>query len=219
MAYARVILSALLGIIWISAKKILEGDFVFEAPAHRAFFGGAGEAEEIARLVSDISEPIEGIETGEHRPDAVLLVGEFARCGDVIDNAIELDAWLELRMEPHARLPGKEERRRVAAVVAHLLAAKEVERVERVLTEEVGHLLLHHGTEGDCVGVGARGGVRIFGEEAEIGPVFPLRRELKEVLERRRLVAQVLAGGRGPLALEPDLPERGRPDLDFVRIA
>src|SRR5215472_15203800 len=161
MVYARRILLALPGIIWIGAKKILERDFVFEAPAHRAFFGGAREAEEIARLVPDIAEAIEGIETGEHRSDAVLLVGEFARCGDVIDNAIELDARLELRMEPHARLPGKEERRRVAAVVTHLLAEKEVERVERVLTEEVRHLLLHHGTEGEGVGVGPRGGVRI----------------------------------------------------------
>src|ERR1700730_8437970 len=82
--------------------------FEFEAPAHRAFLGGAGQAELIAHFVFDLAVTAHAVEAGDDGADAVLLLGELAGFFEIGEPAVELDAGLEQGIEPQPRLPSGE---------------------------------------------------------------------------------------------------------------
>src|SRR5262245_42095090 len=84
-------------------------DLEFEAGTHGDFFGLRGGAEQVSRLVhefaraKDIRQARAAV---EHRADAELLLIEPAGIIDVLDFAVELEAWLEVPVKLVSGLPG-----------------------------------------------------------------------------------------------------------------
>src|SRR5438094_592197 len=99
----------------------LKRNFVFDFPPHRPVLGRPRQAEEIPELVAQLADRGEGVETGEHRTDAMLLPAELAGTLNVRDAAVELEAGLEQGIEPKPRLPGQGEPHVIGAVVTEVL--------------------------------------------------------------------------------------------------
>src|SRR6185437_374475 len=201
------------------AGRQLECDLVFEAPAHRALLGGPGQAEKISGLVSELAVRRQAVDAGEHRAQAMLLIGELPGRCDVVDFAEQLDAGFEPRIKAQPRLPGEEERRVIGAVRPDLLGEHQIERVHGVDAVDIRQLFLDERTEAERIGAAARRGVLVLGEASEIRPVFSLRRQLPGAFERARGVAQILPWRRRRLRLDAETQERRDAEFELVGVA
>src|SRR5262249_41805950 len=110
-----------------------ERNLELEPGAQGAFFGLRGGAEQISRLVHELTRAKDVGQAGaavEHRADAELLLIEPARIVDVLDLAVKLDARLEVLIEAVSRLPGIGDGIDRLGIAADLLLPEQIEGVE-----------------------------------------------------------------------------------------
>ena len=85
-----------------------ERDFVFEARAKSAVFGGIRDSKQIPQFVlyfAATADLAQIIAASKHRADPKLLLVQLAGMIEVVNLAVDLNSGLEQSVQPIARLP------------------------------------------------------------------------------------------------------------------
>src|SRR5439155_25958555 len=99
---------------------------------------------------------------------------------------------------------GHQHAQRSDASRAHLLGEQGIDGMERGQTGQL-HLLLDQRADGEGPRITLPGGVLIFDEQAEIGPIAALGRQLQEAFQSRRIVTEAVVPLGRELGLDPEL--------------